>query len=169
MHFTNVKMTCQNIYSEQEMWKKHFPVLPVAVCSGVACAPVLCTACDWCAVLHSQKDLPSSRVQILKLLIFISFQNIFVPWYGWHLALTARCSFCFILDFGELSFSLLVLCHKSSQQTCRYQNHGWHKELLLLCLFTNPPKILANLDKIPASVVLMSFSTNVPYKRLLDV
>jgi len=32
-----------------------------------------------------------------------------------------------------------------------------------------PQKILVNLDKIPASVVLMSFSTSVPYKRLLDV
>lgn len=59
MHFTSVKMARQNIYSEQEMLKKRFPVLSVAVRRGVACAPALCIAGDWCAALHSQKDLLS--------------------------------------------------------------------------------------------------------------
>lgn len=116
MHFTNVKMACQDIYSEQEMWKKRFAVLSAAVRRGVACAPALCIAGDWCTALQSQKDLPSSSVQMKTILkfIFICFQSTFVPWYGWHLALTARCPFCFILDFGELSFALLLLCHKPS-------------------------------------------------------
>lgn len=53
MPFPNVKMACQNIYSDQETQKKHFPVLSVAVCSG-SC---LCSYAlhFWCLV-HSTAD-----------------------------------------------------------------------------------------------------------------
>ena len=46
MQFTNVKMACQNTYSEQDRWKHCFPVLLVAVGSGVICAFALSIAGD---------------------------------------------------------------------------------------------------------------------------
>lgn len=81
MPFPNVRMACQNIYSDQEMWKKNLLVLSVAIYSGIARAPMLCIPGDWCIALQFQKDLPSPSAHMKTILkfIFIHFQNAFVP------------------------------------------------------------------------------------------
>lgn len=79
----------------------------------------------------------------------------------------------FLLHFGSLeSLVLLSYCfvtsHCSKPATTKIMD-GTRTGAASVVFVYQPQKILVNLDKIPASVVLMSFSTNVPYKRLLDV
>lgn len=146
MQFTNVKMACQNTYSEQDRWKHCFPVLLVAVGSGVICAFALSIAGDWCTVLHSQQGLPSSCIQmktILKL-ILIHFQNPLVPWYSWRLALTARWFFCcFVLFWLVESLVLLFYCFVTSRHskpaTSKITDGTNAVEPISLCFVSNPP------------------------------
>lgn len=89
--------------------KEMFP----AVCRGDTCAPVLCIVGDWCTALPRGFCFFLSQIKILLEFIFINFQNIFVSWYGWHLVLIARCSFCFVLESLVLLFYCFVTSHCS--------------------------------------------------------
>lgn len=168
MHFTDVKMVCQNIHSKQETRKKHFLILSVVVLSGAASG--LCIVGDWCTALQSQKNLPSSSAQMESILkfIFIWFKNMFVPWCSWHLTLTARCPFCSILESLVLLSYCFVTSHHNKPAATKIMD-GTSSGTAFVVSVYQAPKILVNLDKIPASVVPLRFSTNVPYKRLLHI
>lgn len=172
MSFPSVKMVCQCIYPDQEMWKKHFPVLSVAVLVEVACAPMLCISGDWCITLQSQKYLssPSAQMKTVLKFIFIPVQNVFMARYDCYPAFTARRLFCFIGIWESLV--LLSYCfvtsHCSKPAVTKIMDGNKHRNCFC-CAYLPASKFLVNIDKIPAPVVLMSFSTNMPYKRLLDV
>lgn len=168
MSFPSVKIACQDIYSDQEMWKKHFPIFSLAV----ACAPMLCIPADWCIAPQSQKYLSSLLAQMKTILkfIFTSFQSIFVPWYGCHPVFAARCLFCFIWIWESLVWLsyCFITSHCSKPAVTKIMDGNTYRNCFC-CAYLPASKFLVNIDKIPAPVVLMSFSTNMPYKRLLDV